>query len=78
MGFENEFFDWKGWDDIDGYGSVQFRDCTFKRDVPPFKKGDKVDAIFMDFVDSLMCVYEGEKETIFKIGLTITLNREGE
>lgn len=78
MGLENEFFDWKGWDDIDGYGGVQFRDCMFKQDVPPFKKGDKVDAIFMNPIDSLMCVYEGEKETIFKIGLTITLNRKGE
>lgn len=47
MGLENEFFDWEGRDDIDGYGGVQFRDCTFKRDIPPFKKkGDKVDAIF--------------------------------
>lgn len=53
------FSDWEGWDAIDGYGGVQFRDCTFKQDVPPFKKGDKVDAIFMDFVDVRLRRREG-------------------
>lgn len=70
MGLEDRFFKWEGWDEGDSFGGLQFYDCVFTSDIGPFKKGDKVDTIFISFEESKMCVYKDGKET----GFALTLN----
>ena len=72
MDLEDRFFKWEGWDEGDSFGGHQFYDCVFTEDIGPFKKGDKVDAIFISFEESKMCVYQGEEETCFALTLNAT------
>ena len=69
MGLEDRFFKWEGWDEGDSFGGIQFYDCVFTEDIGPFKKGDKVDTIFISFGESKMSVYQGEEETCFALTL---------
>ena len=71
MGLEDTLFDWESWDEVDTVGGLQFTGCTFKRNVGPFKAGDKVEAISIHFCDSKMYVYNDGKELCFKLWLTV-------
>lgn len=64
---ESSIFEWEDWDEIDSFGSVQFRKCKFVKDVPPFKVGDIVDAIMINYAESKMCVYVGDREVRYPI-----------
>lgn len=69
MGLEDRFFKWEGWKEGDSFGSLQFYDCVFTEDIGPFKKGDKVDVIFISFEESEMGVYKDGRETRFALTL---------
>ena len=71
MSIEDKFFQWEGWSELDVPGDIQFTGCVFKKDVPPFKKGDRVDAICFFMSMDVMCVYNGSDETVYPISLSI-------
>ena len=64
MGLGDLFTSW------DSSGNVMFYNCVFTKDVGPFKKGDKVENIYIDVYESKLYVYNDGKET----RLSFTLN----
>lgn len=73
MGFETEYFEWKEWDEL-GVMEILFSDCTLKKDIGTFKRGDFIDSITIDFNNCKMEFYtqiSGKVIETFKIGMCI-------
>lgn len=53
-----------------------FYNCVFTKDVGPFKKGDKVENIFIGVCESKLYVYNDGKETRLDFTLNVTAVEE--
>lgn len=51
-----EMVDFSGWDDIDT-GTMQFYEATFKKDFGPWKKGQTVETLSINFLSGVMESY---------------------
>lgn len=54
-------FTWGGWDEMGG-GAIQFYDVEFTEDFGPAKKGDKVEAVFVDLSSGVLELYVDDKK----------------
>lgn len=72
MALEDTLFTWERCADGDSFWSAWFYRCRFVRDIGSFKKGDKVDTIYISIDQARMCVYRGEEETCFSLTLVVS------
>jgi len=59
---EKQLFDWERWDDM-GEGGYQFYGCTLVQPVGPYPVGEKVESIFVDYLNGVMAFYRDGAET---------------
>lgn len=60
-GLESSLFEWKEWDELDDPGNLQFYECTLKKDIGSFKKGEGIFTIAMIYSESYIELYKYEE-----------------
>ena len=61
---EREFFEWAEWCGVD-IASFQFYNCKVVKPFGPFRKGQKLETVFMDYENGVIQVYNKDNDGIF-------------
>lgn len=67
---EKTIFDWKDWDAIDTF-LFNFYNCTFIRDFGPFRAGEEVDVIGINYQAGIITEYDIDGNEIRNVKITL-------
>jgi hypothetical protein len=54
---EQQLFTWESWNDLDSL-AFSFIDCTLKVDIGPYKAGQKLFCVEMNYGNGIVCIYD--------------------
>jgi len=69
---ERQLFEWENWDEVD-VAFLQFYQCKLIVDIGPYKKGDMLSCIAINYQDGVLEVYSDDGEAIYRQKLILSL-----
>jgi hypothetical protein len=69
---EKQLFDWNGWD-IQDTMAFTFYNCVLKVDIGPYKAGEVVKSVDLDYGEGQLHIYDDDGNTVYECKLTLKL-----